>query len=172
MDDSSELLTIITSSEIAGVDKLQKGGVNINSPKRPWSPSIDSRYSFPPLSIRWHWKDKRNKHPITESFKINRFNSQNDSIRFGYGSTTSALKFDILLYLCISEPIALHAVIRLPSKRTEDGIGRIEEGIVVSLKCSFNAFVFSITDDSLSLEDHIFHTNNVVMGLCPLNDRV
>ena len=35
MDDSSELLTIITSSEIAGVDKLQKGGVNINSPKRP-----------------------------------------------------------------------------------------------------------------------------------------
>ena len=58
--------------------------------------------SFSPLSIWWHWKDKRNKHSITESFKINRFNSlaQNDWIRFGY-SSTFALTFDIfkLLYL-------------------------------------------------------------------------
>ena len=63
---------------------------------RPWSPSVDSRYSFPPLDPMT-LKDKRNKYLSTESLKINRFDSKNDCIRFGY--STSALKFDILLYL-------------------------------------------------------------------------
>ena len=45
---------------------------------------------------------------------------------FAY-SSTAALKFDILLYHPRNKRgLTLHAVIRLPSKRTEDGIRRIE----------------------------------------------
>ena len=45
---------------------------------------------------------------------------------FAY-SSTAALKFDTLLYHPqYKRGLTLHAVIRFPSKRTEDGIGRIE----------------------------------------------
>ena len=71
--------------------------VKIPYSDRLWSPSVDSQYSFPPPVDPMTLKDKRNKYLSIESLKINRFDSKNDCIRFGY--STSALKFDILLYL-------------------------------------------------------------------------
>ena len=67
----------------------------------------------------------------------------------------------------ISELIALHADIRLSSKRTESGIGRIEGGAEF-LKCSSNSLVFVAISAVLSVADHIVDTNNAQVGLCPL----
>ena len=80
-----------------------------------WSPSVDSRYSFPPPVDPMTLKDKRNKYLSVKSLKINRFDSKNDCIRFGY--STSALKFDILLYLQYKRVTCLTRVIRLPYLR-------------------------------------------------------